>query len=327
MRASSLRPLCFLVTLLPLAATAQTSVPLGAPPPQLSPQAAYQDAMHPLQITRNNIANWSDTEIAAMNVAIAKAKAGCLARNPADYDAAALIDLARLCSLGQQWPSVVLAASRYIENDVAEPKPLLPDAYVAKTEALLRMKAEPTALASALTMLSTVPYTPDIGDCVDEAIGYMRFVHNADALTLAMKRQPLLLRALETTGAPAAAQPTTGAPPQPAVAPASSSLTAEALYRQGLLLPALQQLAAEPVAAKGSVSALDAALPLSLNSDDTLRIAQDRRRYALLGRPLPRLHPLASLSMPYDRPPALPVRGAITAMLLFPDWCAQCVRM
>lgn len=316
---ASLRLLSFFAVV-SLLAPGQTSAPTSSA--QLSPQAAYQDAMHPLQTTRNNIANWSDTELAAMTVTIGRARDACLARTPDIYNGADLVELSRLCALGQQWPAVVTAASRYFDADPAQPKPLLAEAFIAKAEALLRLKQEPAALASAQAMLMAVPYSPEVGDCIDEVLAYMRFVHTTDALTLAEARQPLLLTALRGTGAPAIR--TQDTPTQP---PSESAFSAAALYTQGLLLPALQQLAAKPTQARSTAAALDAALPKTLPADDLLRIAQARHRYALLGQPVPAIHPGTSLSMPYDRPPALPVRGAITAMLLFPDWCAQCVRM
>ncbi len=309
--------LTFALACLPSFAAAQTQPPHESDAAQLSPQAAYAEALHPLEVTRHNIANWSDVELAAMNVAIAKAKAACQARSPETTQAPDLVDLARLCSLGQEWASVVAAASRYIASPLA-PKPLLPDAYVAQTEARLRLKQEPAALQSALEMLKAVPYTTDVGDCIDEALGYMRFVHTADALTLAEARQALLLDALRVTPAPQSAPANTAAP---------ATMSASVLYAQGLLLPALQQLAAMPAAAGSSVTALDAALPTKLSSDDTLLVAKQRRRYALLGKPLTGIHPMKSLSMPNDALPALPANSAITAMLLFPDWCAQCVHL
>ena len=320
MRANRLFLSLLTFTLAALTASAQAVPdPSPAAAAQLSPQAAYQQALHPLEVTRHNIANWSDTEIAAMKVAIANAKAGCEARQAAAYAGPDLVDLARLCSLGQQWTAVVSAASRYI-NAPEQPKPLLTDAYVAQTEALLRLKQEGSALDSALAMLKAVPYSADVGDCIDEALGYMRFVHTADALTLGQARQPLLLAALSAANPPRSPDANTaGAQATPAAPQAS------ALYAQGLLLPALQQLAAKPADAQRSITTLEAALPAHLTSDDKLLIAGQQRRYALLGKPLRGVTPLKSLSMPFDRLPALPVHGAITALLLFPDWCAQCV--
>ena len=329
---ASLIPLLSFTFLSPLAivsaALAQTPPPAAAQNPQLSPQAAYQDALHPLEVTRHNIANWSDVEIAAMNVAISKAKSGCDARQPTDYTGSDLVDLARLCSLGQQWPAVLAAAGRYIAAP-NQPKPLLPDAYIAQTEAHLRLKQEPEALRSALTLLTAVPYSTDVGECVDEAISYMRFVHTADALTLAKARQPLLLHALTAAATPVSAK-TSPSAADPAPTPAALTPTLPAineLYADALLLPTLLQLAAEPAEAEAALASIEKTLPSSLPSDDALRIAAARHQYAFLGKPLTGIAPLTSLSSPANKLPVLPAINTITALLLFPDWCAQCVRL
>ncbi len=324
-------PLLSLTLLASLTSLTQTRTGPLPPnnPPQLSPQAAYHDALHPLEVTRHNIANWSDVEIAAMNVAVAKAKTACDARGPADYTGSDLIDLARLCSLGQQWPAVLDAAGRYIASPT-QPKPLLAEAYIAQTEAHLRLKGEPAALASELALLNAVPYTPDVGDCTDEVLAYMRYVHTDDALTVARARQPLLLDALRST--PKLPGPTTptppGAPePTPPNPPAPNTSSVHDLYADGLLLPTLLQLAARPIEAQAALADLDKALPAALPPDDLLRIAASRRQFALLGKPLTGVTPLTSLSSPADKLPALPAHGTITALLLFPDWCAECVRL
>ncbi len=310
MRASLDLALSFTLALC-VAAHAQDPPPQPTLPstPQLSPGAAYTDALHPLEVTRHNIANWSDIELAAMTVAIRAAKASCDIRKPTDYTGPDLVDLARLCSLGQQWPAVIDAASRYITAPT-QPKPLLTDAYTAKTEAHLHLKQEPEALATALALLAAVPYTTEASQCIDEALDYMRFVHTADAIKLAQARQPLVLAALQTP-----------APPLP------DGLSPSTLYANGLSLAILQQLAVRPAAAQSTVAALDAALPATIPQDDALRITGQRRQYALLGKPLSGITPLASLSSPTDTLPILPARSALTALLLFPDWCAQCVLM
>ncbi len=316
---------------LTIALEAQTPSPPAASPIQLSPQAAYQDALHPLEVTRHNIANWSDVELAVMNVAIAKAKDACEMRHPADYVGADLVDLARLCSLGQQWPAVLQAAGRYI-GAPTQPKPLLADAYIAQTEAHLRLRQEPAALGSELALLQAVPYTPEVGDCTDEVLAYMRFVHTADALTVARARQSLLLHALSGRGGP----------PSPSTPPADDAASAEAaakvpapgeaasihdLYADGLLLPTLLQLAGKSAEATAAFAELDKALPATLAPDDALRIAGSRRQYALLGKPLNGVVPLTSLSSPASRLPEIPAHQTITALLLFPDWCATCIRL
>ena len=313
---------------------AASAAAAASPQPQLSPRAAYDDALHPLDITRHNIANWSDIEIAAMRVSIARGKAECAARSVEKFSGPDLLDLAHLCSLGQQWPAVAGAAALYI-NEPRAPKPLLADAYANKVDAELRMKDEASALIDVQTMLASVPYQPTVAETVDEALDYMRFMHTADAITLANARQPYLLTGMHAGQPSAAATPGSGAEGNTARTDTAAAAPSEPkaaipmhqLYSEGLQLATLYQLQAKPDMAAAALAALEAALPATLAPDDALPIAAERRRYALLGKPLAGITPLASLSSPVEQLPALPALHTETAMFLFPDWCAACVRM
>ena len=90
-------PAILLTVLLPAAILSQTSIPAT----QLSPKAAYDDAIHPLELTRHSVSNWSDTEVAALTVSMAHAKVDCAARDPKKFVGSDLIDFAKLCCLGQ----------------------------------------------------------------------------------------------------------------------------------------------------------------------------------------------------------------------------------
>jgi len=308
-----------LATLLFSATALAQNIPAAAPPQQLSPKAAYNNAMHPLDVTRHSVANWSDVEIAALKVAMDRAQKDCAARDPKTFTGEALIDLVRLCSLGQMWPSVIQAATLYIADD-SPTKPLLAQAYAGQIDADLHLKKEPDALASARTMLTVVPYDALTAETIGEAIVYMQFVNTSDALALATLRQPLLLALLQATATSAAAPAASASADEP-----PQSL--HELYADGLTLPALQQLAKAPSAdVAATLTALDAALPTTLSPDEAIPIAASRRRYALLGEPLPKIAGLSYLSMP-GKLPQLPAINALTALLLFPDWCAQCVQM
>jgi hypothetical protein len=300
-------------------ACAQEPQPMPGPSPQLSPKAAYEEAMRPLEVTRHSLANWSEVEIAAMKVSIARAAKECGARDAKAFTGDELVDYAQLCGLGQAWPAVVDAASRYIAED-APAKPRLDQAYADLIHAELYLKDEPSAFTHAKAMLAAVPYDPLTAEAVGEAMEYMQFVHTNDALKLGALREPLVLARMAEAAVPpqADAKPgTTVEPPQPL----------HELYAAGLAFAGLQQLAKSPVAeVTATVAALDAALPAALPPDDALPIATSRRRYALLGKPLPKIATTAYLSMP-NKLPALPAVNAVTALLLFPDWCAQCVRM
>jgi hypothetical protein len=258
--------------LLPAAALAQTP----AAPPQLSPKAAYDEAMHPLEVTRHSVANWSEIEQAALAVTMDKAHTACGERDPERYTGADLIQLARLCALGQSFPATVAATTRYIGSSDAKPE--LTSAYSIQTDAYLRMKDEPDALASAETMLDAVPYDTLVAETVGEAISFMEFVYTPDALALAVKREPLLLASLRSLAASTAAQ-TPPVAPTPAYPGAEPPQPAHELYVDGISLAVLQQLTKTPAAeTAATVAALDAALPATLATDDSIPIAVTRTR-------------------------------------------------
>ncbi len=282
--------------------------------------------MHPLNTTRHSISNWSEVEIDALRIAIGRAATACAARDPKTVSGDALIDLARLCALGQSWSAVVQTTALYIAAG-APSKPLLNQAYAVKIDAELHLKDETNGLSDAEAMLLAVPYDRLAAEAIDEAIDYMQFAHTADALTLDALREPLLLAQIRAASVtPASSRPEDGTTPPAAVAPSLPAQTLHDLYATGLAFAALQQLGGQVDAARSTVAELEAALPAELSSDDALPIAAARQRYGLLGKPPPAVALLASLSMP-NKLPQLPAPRAITALLLFPDWCAQCVRM
>jgi hypothetical protein len=292
-------------------------------PPQLSPQSAYEQATRPLEITRRSIENWSDSETAAFAVAIRQAKEQCTARTPSQYSGEDLIAYARLCALGQQWPTVEEAVTLYlhVQRTAKPPKtiadfPGLPQAYAYLIDASLHLNDPTVALVTALEMVETVPYTDLTSQATNETIRYLQLIQTTNALRLLAKRQAVLLALFRS--------PT-------AVNPAASprTLPLHDLYADGIALASLQQFANQPEAAAATITELDAALPPSLSPDDSILIAESRRQYALLGAPLPEIAPSAYLlRKPVTSLPRVETNfGAATALLLFPDWCAQCVRM
>ena len=92
--------------------------------PLLSPQAAYDQANLPVDITRRDSQNWSDIELAALKVAVAQARDGCLMRTDKTYADSDLVAYAHLCAFGEQWQSAQKAATAYIGN-TATPRPQL----------------------------------------------------------------------------------------------------------------------------------------------------------------------------------------------------------
>ena len=272
---------------------------------QLSPQAAYEQALHPLDVVRRSMENWSDSELAAFGVAMKRAAAECVARKPEQFAGDDLISYARLCSLGQKWEVMGAAAALYIDsNDVK--KPQLATAYGFKLESELHAQDLIGIVGIHQAMVMSLPYDAVVETVSNEALAFLQLAFTNDALGILASRQPSILAELRSE---------------------APHLPRHALYADGLAKAALEQYAGDPKAAAATVASLDAALGTNLQPDDELRIEVARRQYSLLGKPLPKINYTLSLKDVKEKPHINPDPGAATALLLFPDWCAQCVRM
>jgi hypothetical protein len=305
--------------------TPQSPTPSPAPALQLSPQAAYDEAIHPLDIVRSNAQNWSDSELAALAVAQDLAKTSCLARTPDQFTGEDLLAYARLCALAQQWLQVKRAGTSYlIAQSAAKPEdkltgfPNLSMAFDYVIQASLHLDDPVNAFGTAQTMLRTVPYDAMASEASSATVRYVQLIHTDQAITLLAERQPLLLALLKAHAAPSAVQEQSAHPP----------LAIHDLYADAIALPAMQQFANDPKAAASAFAELEAAVPTSLSPDDAILTAGLRRQYLLLGSPLPQIPASAWLLDPtsFAVPGDLNTRfGASSIFLLFPAWCAQCV--
>ena len=300
--------------------------------PLLSPQAAYDQASLPLDITRRDSSNWSDVELAALDVAVAQAKDACVARESATYAGADLVGYARLCALGKQWPATYLAATTYING--LGPHPLLADAYAYEVQADLNMGDEKAAEGACIAMLRSVPYTSLTDDVTSTTIRFLQFAYLPDALDLAFQREPYILALLRAAQTPPPASQAAAAPQlvpaaaqlQSAAATPITEIPPHTLFEHALLLPALQQYNKSPERAAVELADIDHAMPASLPSDEAIYIAADRRQYALLGTRFPTLPGAVSLLPATETPLSQPHLGLSTIFLLFPPWCVQCIR-
>ncbi len=325
---------------------AQNTSPISAaaPPPtpaapQLSPQAAYDQSVRPLDIVRREAANWSDVELAALDVATSEAKVACNARMPGQFAGEDLLAYARLCAFAQLWPQVQAAGTNYlIAYNHAKPEdqrtnfPNLSMAFDYVVQASLHQGNSTNAFGTAQAMLSTVPYDDLASDAVNATVRYVQLIHTDQALLLLEQRRPLILALLKVRATPPAAKATAVLPSTQAseLPPATRPpMSIHELYSDAVALPAMQQFADKPEAATTSFAELEAALPTNLSPDDTILTAASRRQYHLLGSPLPKILASAWLLDPtYALPRDLNSKfGAATIFLLFPDWCAQCVAM
>ena len=283
--------------------------------PLLSPQAAYDQAMHPLEITRSAISNWSDAELKALAIAVKQASEACGARTPEQFTGDDLIAYTRLCALGQQWPIVIIAANRYI-NSTDPAKPQLAQAYAFQINATEHTNDPKAILAGSLAMLKAVTYTSLTDETLYGALHYLQLAFTPEALTLYAARQPILLAALRTTQ-----------PPSPPGRAGESPVPIHTLYANGLAFAALQQFSGDPAAAAKTVAELETALPATLSPDDSIPIDETRRQYALLGTHLPVIPLTVSLFSVNETPHINTNYGDSTAFFLFPEWCAQCIRL
>jgi len=327
-----------LALLLSLRLAAAQSPTQAAPPPalQLSPQAAYDQATRPLDITRRSAANWSDAEIAALKIASAQAKLACADRTPDQFTGEDLLAYARLCAFGQVWLPVQQAASNYlIARQVATPEeqltgfPNLATAFDYEVQASLQLKNPAFALATAQTMLRTVPYDELASEATSMTVRYIQLTDTDKAIALLAQRQPLILALIK---AHAAVSPGSLTPVPASVAALPSAhppLPLYSLYTDAIALPAMQQFDNQQTAAAASYAELEAALPTALSPDDAILTAATRRQYQLLGAPLPAITVSAWLLDPAAPAPRdLNTNfGSATVFLLFPDWCNQCLGM
>ncbi len=286
--------------------------------PKLSPQAAYEQAVRPFDIIRRAPQNWSEIEIAAMVAATARAKASCLDSSPRNYTGEDLIAYARLCAFGQVWEPVEAAAFRYIQAAqiaaaAGTPFPVrsLSLAFDYDVQASLRLDKAVAAFRTCQTMLHTVPYDDLAADAIDTTVPFLQYGNLDFALSLLQQRQAIVLPMLREPASPAVFPPRT-------------------LYAQAIVLPVMQQYDNQQEAAAASFAELERTVPATLVPDDAIAIAESRRRYHLLGSPLPKIDTFAWLMDSSGRgiPPAINASvDSATVLLLFPDWCTQCVAL
>lgn len=307
--------------------TQQVPQPSPAPVLQLSPQAAYDQAVHPLDVVRDAAVNWSDSELAALAVARDLAKTECLARSPDRFAGEDLLAYARLCAFAQQWLAVKKAGTNYlIARNAASPAeqltafPSLSLAFDYVIQSSLHLAESTNAFGTAQTMLRTVPYDAYTSEATNAIVRYVQLLQTDQAIEILSQRQPLLLALLK-------ARTISVAQTAPTAQISNPSLSIHDLYADAIALPAMLQFA-KSTAAASTFAELEATVPRNPPPDDSILITDLRRRYLLLGSPMP---PISASAWLFNTSTFTPPRdlnknfGAASIFLLFPDWCAQCV--
>jgi hypothetical protein len=278
-----------------------------------SPGAIYKSAMHPLDVVRSSLDNWSDAELSALNVGMRKAAAACAQARPEDYSGDDLYDLARLCSLGQEWAGANKAAARYVDSHA---QPHRTQAYVLIMNAQMHLGMKEDAFQTANMMLRELPYDAEVAYALRYLKDTLEREGNPGAAALAGNEQQELLDALSK-----------GMPLKAAYGDAVMSVGA--LYESAMEAAFWQAFEGDAEGAAKAAAACDGRLTNSagLPDEDRQRIAGIQTQIGLLGKRLPEIRILRSLQGEKAKGEINPNYGVATVLVLFPDWCAQCRKM
>jgi len=297
--------------------SSQTPVSSQAPAamsaPSLPPGVIYKEAMHPLDVVRSSMDNWSDAEVGALVAGMHMAKEACDQAKPEDYTGDDLYDLARLCSFGQEWDATNAAALQYVARGE---KPHLAQAYKLSMSALVHLNAVEAAVQTAREMLRRLPYDAEVADAYLNMKVYLIQIGDPQALSLAAAEHAAIVQAL-------------GQNVPLKTAYGEGSIGMGALYESAMVLAFLQRYAGDDRAATATVADVEGALnaQAQLPAEDQLRILSVRTQYRLLGTRVPEIKVLRALRTPASKAQINPDWGFATVLVLFPDWCVQCRKM
>jgi len=165
------------------------------------PGAIYKEAMHPLDVVRQSLDNWSDSELAALSIGMHMASEACDRMNPENYTGDDLYDLAHLCAFGQDWNPANTAAQLYIRSRAPEHRA---QAFAISIGAYVHMGARDLALATTRGLMS-YPYDAEVAYTVRFMKDDLEMAGSPDALRLAAQEHEKIIDAL-STGTPLKAQ-------------------------------------------------------------------------------------------------------------------------
>lgn len=292
----------------------EAAAPPDAEQPVETPGEIYKQAMHPLDVVRSSLDNWSDAELGALTVGIHKAHDACEARKPAEFGGDDLYDLTRLCALGQDWERANAAAQAYIASKQEAHRA---QAYALAINAMVHMNAIDLAVETTREMLRRLPYDAEVAYAVRYMKDNLEQASNPEALKLAGEERMAIVTSLKQNA------------PLKAVN-GDAVISVGALFESAMELAFWQSYAGDAAAASTTVADVDQALPpdAMLSAEDATRIAAVRLRYGLLGTRLPELKVLRALESTAAKPLMITAgdRG-FTVLVLFPDWCGACRKM
>jgi thiol-disulfide isomerase/thioredoxin len=281
------------------------------------PGAIYKEAMHPLDVVRQSLENWSDSELAALSIGIRMAHEACDKMKPEDYNNDDLYDLAHLCAFGQDWNPATAAALRYLAGRTPEHRA---QAYAICVGAYVHLNAIDLAVTTTNQMLRAEPYDAEVAYTVRYMKDYLETAGKPGALKLAEDEHDKIIDALRK-GTPLKA--TFG----------DAVVNPGLLYEMAMEAAFFERYAGDDVQAAAYLSDVERALPphAVLTGEDRQEIDSARTQYHLLGTelahiPVVRSYKTATTKAQIDSSIGTSF-GAATALVVFPDWCVQCRKM
>jgi hypothetical protein len=278
--------------------------------------------MHPLDVVRSSMNNWSDSETATFLVGVHMAGEACEQTKPESYAGDNLYDLARLCSLGQDWNAANTTATRYLDSRA---EPHRTQAFALSINALMHLDGAELAFATADTMMENQPYDAEVAYAVRYLKDALEQKGSLEAIPLGENEHGRIVKALEAGSALKAVH-------------GEAVMSLSVLYESAMELAFWQRYQGADAAAAATVKDIEDALAKATDvpGEEALRIEAIRAQYALLGQPLPLLKTVPASELPKTKAKtASPLRamrigpdyGAATVLVLFPDWCPQCRQM
>jgi hypothetical protein len=277
------------------------------------PGAIYKEAMHPLDVVRQSMENWSDAELTALSVGVRTAREACDRMKPENYTNDDLYDLAHLCAFGQDWNPANTAAQRYLASKAPEHRT---QAFAISIGAFVHLDAVDLALATTREMLRTQPYDAEAAYAVHYMKAYLETTGNPKALELAEDEHPKVIDAL-SKGTPLKA--TYG----------DAVVNIGLLFEMAIEAAFFEQYAGDNVQAAQFLEDVERALPSAapLTGEDRQEIDSAKLQYHLLGTELGQIPVIRSYKSATAKAEIDANFGAATALVVFPDWCVQCKRM
>jgi thiol-disulfide isomerase/thioredoxin len=281
------------------------------------PGAIYKEAMHPLDVVRQSLDNWSDSELSALSIGVRMAREACDKMNPENYSKDDLYDLAHLCAFGQDWNPATAAALRYLAGRAPEHRA---QAYAICVGAYVHLNAIDLAVTTTRQMLRAEPYDAEVAFTMRYMKDYLETAGKPEALELAEDEHEKIIDAL-SKGAPLKA--TNG----------DAVVNTGLLYEMAMEAAFFERYAGNNSQAADYLSDVERALPLHtvLTGEDRQEIDSAKMQYHLLGTelgniPVIRSYKTATTKTKIDTNIGTSF-GAATALVIFPDWCVQCMKM